>query len=76
MRELSLTPQARKVLAHLEKTGSITAIDALNNYGIFRLAGRIHEIRRIGIDVETQHKKHPVTGKQYGKYLLMKKTTH
>lgn len=43
--ELKVTPQARKVLAHLKRHGHITPLKADAVYGIRRLASCIHEIR-------------------------------
>ena len=37
--------QAKRVLEHLKKNGSITTLDALQAYGITRLSARIWELR-------------------------------
>ena len=37
--------QEQMIFEHLKKHGSITAIEALNKYGCFRLAARIGELR-------------------------------
>jgi hypothetical protein len=71
MRELQLTPQARRVLRHLEKNQSITPLEALGVYGIFRLAARVLEIRKQGFDVKT-HYKTDDNGKQYAAYQLQR----
>lgn len=39
--------QTMQVLEHLEKHGSITQLEALNEYGISRLSARIWELRHI-----------------------------
>jgi len=44
--------QTETILAHLQSGGSITPIDALRDYGCFRLAARIKEIRDEGHPVE------------------------
>ncbi len=44
--------QTETILAHLQKGGSITPIDALRDYGCFRLAARIKELRDEGHPVE------------------------
>lgn len=69
MRELNVTPQARKVLRHLEKYKSITPLEALGVYGIFRLAARIYELRREGFDVVTINQRDE-NEKPYAKYVL------
>jgi hypothetical protein len=69
MVELSVTPQARRVLAHLEKRGSISPMEAIITYGITRLAARVHELRRIGMAVKTDLKR-DAEGKPYARYTL------
>jgi len=44
--------QTETILAHLQAGGSITPIDALREFGCFRLAARIKEIRAAGFDVD------------------------
>ncbi|UOF81040.1 helix-turn-helix domain [Caudoviricetes sp.] len=63
--------QAQNILAHLEAQGSITAIEALELYGCFRLAARIKDLRDSGHQIETQD----VTlgnGKTIAKYTIVK----
>lgn len=45
--------QTETILAHLKNGRSITPIDALRDYGCFRLAARIKELRDSGHDVQT-----------------------
>ena len=45
--------QTETILAHLQSGGSITPIDALREYGCFRLAARIKDIRDSGHQVHT-----------------------
>jgi hypothetical protein len=45
--------QTETILAHLQAGGSITPIDALREYGVFRLAARINDLREAGHDVQT-----------------------
>lgn len=47
--------QCGMILEHLEQYGSITALDALGDYGIMRLAARIADLKRLG---------YPITAKQ------------
>jgi hypothetical protein len=56
-------------LSHLQSGRPITALEALNLYGIFRLASRIHDLKKHGVeiqsrDVETQN------GKKISQYFL------
>ena len=55
--------QAQMVLRHLEDYGSITQMDAMQDYGIMRLASRVNDLRREGHPII----KEVVTGKnRYG----------
>lgn len=66
---LTLKPQARNVLRHLERYGYITPAIAQNTYAIWRLAASIHEIRRKGINVETIVRQ-DAAGHRYAYYQL------
>lgn len=41
------------ILSHLKEQKSITPIDALNQYGCFRLGARIHELKQQGHNIQT-----------------------
>lgn len=69
MRELSVSPQARKILRHLEKHKSITPLEALGVYGVFRLAARVFELRREGFNVATMMMRDE-NAKPYARYVL------
>jgi len=61
--------QCQQILSHLQSGRPITALEALNLYGIFRLASRIHDLKKNGIaiksrDVETE------TGKKVSQYYV------
>ena len=45
--------QCEQVLQHLRTRGTLTPIDALNEYGCFRLAARVKDLRDAGHDVVT-----------------------
>lgn len=45
--------QNQRVLDYMWRNGSITAIDAMNDLGVMRLASRIHEIKLSGAEIET-----------------------
>lgn len=49
----SKTTQNERVLNHLKNQGSITAHDAVKDYGIYRLAARIWDLRDAGYDIDT-----------------------
>lgn len=44
--------QTKKILRHIEEYGSITPLEALQEYGIMRLASRMCDIKRAGHPVQ------------------------
>ena len=43
-----MTGQKERILRHLEDYGSITSAEAMQNYGIMRLASRVDDLRKAG----------------------------
>ena len=64
---LKLKPQTRKILNHLSKHGSITPMEALTVYSIYRLSACIHDLRKTGISIITQMKE-DASGHRYARY--------
>lgn len=55
--------QHEKILRHMQDFGSITSLEAMQEYGIMRLASRISELKKAGIPIQ----KETVSGKnRYG----------
>lgn len=55
--------QCDKILRHMEDFGSITSLEAMQEYGIMRLASRISDLKQMGVPV----RKEMVSGKnRYG----------
>lgn len=46
--------QVEQVAAHLEKYGDITSWEAFALYRITRLASCIHDLRKAGVEIETE----------------------
>lgn len=46
--------QCDRILRHLRDFGSITAIEAISEYGILRLAARISDLRRRGHNITSE----------------------
>jgi len=44
--------QANRILRYLRDGNRLTALEALERFGCFRLAARIHELRREGWSIE------------------------
>ncbi len=60
--------QAQTIMEML-KRGPVTAMDALEQAGCFRLAARIADLRQQGIEIETE-KVTTATGKHIAQYKL------
>lgn len=55
--------QRDRIMRHLRDFGGITHAEAMQEYGIQRLAARVNELRRNGVPIVTE----PVDGKnRYG----------
>jgi hypothetical protein len=46
--------QNSKILAYLLTGKRLTAIEALNMFGTFRLAARINDLKRNGLNIQTE----------------------
>lgn len=67
--------QLSHLRAHLKSGRSITPLEALGLYGVFRLAARIKELRDYGWDITTEIRKDP-NGKVYATYQLAEQNHH
>ena len=46
--------QCERVLRHLEDFGSITSAEAISEYGIYRLASRISDLKKCGVPIQKE----------------------
>ena len=46
--------QKDQILQHLIRHQQITAMDALNEYGCFRLAARVYDLKKEGHEIEEE----------------------
>lgn len=60
---------------HLKKGLSISPLEALGLYGVFRLAARMKELRNAGWDINTDIKR-DINGKVYATYKLAVQMEH
>lgn len=51
-----MNSQRDQILAHLERHGRITPLEALDRYGCFRLGARVYELREAGVNIDTKRK--------------------
>jgi DNA-binding HxlR family transcriptional regulator len=64
--------QVSTLLSHLKRVKSkgISQREAMIDYSIQSLTKRISELREMGHHIKTIHRKHPVTGQRYARYVL------
>lgn len=43
--------QCEKIVRHLEEVGSITSAEAMQEYGIYRLASRVSDLKKQGVAI-------------------------
>ena len=48
--------QCERILKYMDDFGSISTMQAFNDLGVTRLASRIHDLRRMGIVIESETK--------------------
>jgi hypothetical protein len=62
--------QTKEILEHLQGLGrgKITPLEALHNFGCFRLASRINELRKEGYEIKTTMVEQ--NGKMFAEYSL------
>ena len=46
--------QCARILRHLKDYGSITAKDAVQEYGVMRLAARVSDLKKMGYDITSK----------------------
>lgn len=66
-----MKPQTEAILGLLRQRGAagVTSLEAFTATGCFRLAGRVHELRAVGFDVETTYVTTP-SRKVIARYVL------
>lgn len=68
----NLSDQSKTVLQHMRRAGSLSAREAMNDYGITSatLARRMCDIEENGFKIERQRRVHPLTSRRYTRYML------
>tara|TARA_S200002703_G_scaffold22131_1_gene18834 strand:- start:26849 stop:27064 length:216 start_codon:yes stop_codon:yes gene_type:complete len=61
--------QSQKILKHLSSGKSLSPLQALGLFGCYRLASRIHDLKRDGHQIETIIKSDD-QGRTYASYVL------
>lgn len=69
IKEVLTLTQKERVLLHLKKEGSITPLEALSKYGVYRLSDVIYKLRGEGHNIVTNIKK--FNGNKYAQYIYV-----
>lgn len=65
-----MATQNEQIRKYLEAGNTLTPLEALNLFGCFRLATRIFELKKQGLNILTDIVEDAATGKRYAKYRL------
>ena len=52
-----MATQCERILKHMQRFGGITPLEAFSDYGIMRLASRICDLKKQGVQIYTQNVK-------------------
>ena len=52
--EVMPVKQAERTMRHLQDYGSITSLEAMDEYGIMRLASRVSDLRKAGMPIRAE----------------------
>lgn len=63
--------QNQRIKEYLENGHKLTPLKALNLFGCFRLASRISDLKKQGMNIKTEMVTDANTGKQYASYSLV-----
>tara|TARA_R110002012_G_scaffold276213_2_gene463108 strand:- start:1322 stop:1561 length:240 start_codon:yes stop_codon:yes gene_type:complete len=66
----NVTTQKNRILGYLQNGGKLTALNALQNFGCFRLASRIFDLKREGWAIKSEKIK--LDGKSCSCYYISK----
>lgn len=72
LKEMSIDCQRRLILEHLIRMGSITAMEAVEEYGCYRLSARIADLRDMGVEIVTLMMENSHNSGHHAKYILDK----
>ena len=75
---INFAPLTKAIFAHIEQAGSISAREAMADYGITSatLSRRICDMEEAGIKIARERKKHPITGRLYTRYSFAAENTN
>ena len=64
--------QCVQIKKYMEEHGSITQIEAVNEFNCYRLSARINDLRKIGVNIETKNERNKNNSGTHARYFLIK----
>lgn len=64
--------QAEQILKALKSGDTLTSLEALRRFGVFRLAARCHQLRADGHNIKVEMETDSKTGKRFARYWMGK----
>ena len=65
--------QCVQIKKYMEEHGSITQMEAVNEFNCFRLSARIHDLRyKYGLNIETKNERNKNNSGTHARYFLIK----
>lgn len=62
--------QTDAVYDYMQQNGSIDNLRAVRDLNIYRLGARIWDLKHLGVEVESEMKTNPATGRRWKEYRL------
>lgn len=64
--------QCVQIKEYMEEHGSITQMEAVNEFNCYRLSDRINDLRKIGVRIETKNERNKNNSGTHARYFLIK----
>ena len=64
--------QCTQIKEYMEEHGSITQMEAVNEFNCYRLSARINDSRKIGVKIETKNERNKNNSGTHARYFLIK----
>lgn len=64
--------QCTQIKKYMEEHGSITQMEAVNEFNCYRLSARINDLRKIGVKIETKNERNKNNSGTHARYFLIK----
>lgn len=66
--------QCVQIKKYMEEHGSITQMEAVNEFNCYRLSARINDLRKTGLNIETKNERNKNNSGTHARYFLIKES--